>query len=171
VEAVLEITRLPGDDGMNNVQVGGDYEKGKTIALPRVTLSVEHFGLVARLLERNVPVEVEMKLETKFYDDDPMSYNTVAEIPVVAPSLKDQVGMPDEHLDSWHASEGTTDNGAGVIVAMEVVRLLEKLGVQPRRTIGIALWSGEEQGLYGSAGYVKERFGSRPVSTDPQYKD
>jgi len=74
-------------------------------------------------------------------------------------------------MDSWHASEGATDNGAGTIVAMEVVRLLEKLGVQPRRTIRIALWSGEEQGLYGSAGYVKQHFGFRPASTDPQYKD
>jgi len=72
------------------------------------------------------------------------------------------------HMDSWHASEGATDNGAGVVVSMEVVRLLKKLGVQPRRTIRIGLWSGEEQGLYGSKGYVKEHFGFRPESTDPR---
>jgi len=171
VAAVLDITRLPGNDGMINVQAGGDFEKGKTVTFPRVTLSVDHFGRISRLLERNVPVEVELNVETKFYDDDPMGYNTIAEIPGVDPKLKDQVVMLGGHMDSWHASEGATDNGAGTIVAMEVVRLLEKLGVQPRRTIRIALWSGEEQGLYGSAGYVKQHFGFRPASTDPQYKD
>jgi hypothetical protein len=171
VAAVLDNTREPGENGAIQVQAGGDFEKGKTIAFPRVTLSVEHFGRVSRLLERKVAVEVEMNVESRFYDDDPMGYNTIAEIPGVDPKLKDQVVMLGGHMDSWHASEGATDNGAGVIVAMEVVRLLEKLGVQPRRSIRIALWSGEEQGLYGSKGYVKEHFGSRPVSTDPQYKD
>ena len=135
------------------MQAGGPFEKGKTIDFPRVTLSVEHFGRVARLLERNVPVEVELNVESRFYDD-PMNYNTIAEIPGVDPKLKDQVVMLGGHMDSWHASEGATDNGAGTIVAMEVVRLLEKLGVQPRRTIRIALWSGEEQGLLGSKGYA-----------------
>ena len=122
---------------------------------------MEHFGRLARLLERNVPVEVELNVETRFYDDDPMGYNTIAEIPGVDPKLKDQVVMLGGHLDSWHSSEGATDNGAGAIVSMEVVRLLEKLGVQPRRTIRIALWSGEEQGMLGSKGYVSEHFGSR----------
>ncbi|HXW15230.1 MAG TPA: M20/M25/M40 family metallo-hydrolase, partial [Terriglobia bacterium] len=90
-----------------------------------------------------------------------------AEIPGVDPKLKDQVVMLGGHMDSWHAAEGATDNGAGVVAAMEVVRLLKKLDVQPRRTIRLALWSGEEQGLYGSKGYVKEHFGSRPESTNP----
>ncbi len=166
--AVLDITRLPGVNGMINVQAGGPYEKGKTIDFPRVTLAVEHFGRVARLLDRKVPVEVEMNVETKFYDDDAMAYNTIAEIPGVDPKLKEQVVMLGVHMDSWHASEGATDNGAGVVAAMEVVRLLKKLGVQPRRTIRVALWSGEEQGIYGSKGYVKEHFGSRPESTDPR---
>ena len=139
----------------------GRYEKGKTVGYPRVTLSVEHFGRMARLLAKNVPVEVEMNVETKFYDDDNMSYNTIAEIPGMDPKLKDQVVMLGGHMDSWHAAEGATDNGAGVVVVMEAVRLLKKLGVQPRRTIRIALWSGEEQGLFGSRGYVKEHFGSR----------
>jgi hypothetical protein len=168
VAAVLDITRAPGDDGAIQVQAGGPYEKGKTIDFPRVTLAVEHFGRVARLLDRKVPVEVEMNVETKFYDDDPLSYNTLAEIPGVDPKLKDQVVMLGGHMDSWHASEGATDNGAGVVAAMEVVRLFKKLGVQPRRTIRIALWSGEEQGIYGSKGYVKEHFGSRPESSDPR---
>jgi hypothetical protein len=167
VAAVLDVTRLPGEDGTIFVQSGGSYEKGKTITVPRVTISVEHFGRVARLLDKKVPVEVEMNVQATFYDDDDKAYNTLAEIPGVDPSLKDQVVMLGGHLDSWHAGEGATDNGAGSIVAMEVVRLLKKLGVQPRRTIRIALWSGEEEGLFGSRGYVKDHFGSRPESTNP----
>ena len=168
VAAVLDITRNPGEDGTIFVQSGGSYEKGKTIAVPRVTLSVEHFGRMARLLEKKVHVEVEMNVETTFYDDDDKAYNTLAEIPGVDPTLKDQVVMLGGHLDSWHGGEGATDNGAGSIVGMESVRLLKKLGVQPRRTIRIALWSGEEEGLLGSRGYVKEHFGSRPESTKPE---
>jgi hypothetical protein len=165
VAAVLDVTRTPGEDGTLFVQSGGSYEKGKTIAVPRVTM--EHFGRMTRLLEKKVPVQVEMNVETTFYDDDDKAYNTVAEIPGTDPSLKDQVVMLGGHLDSWHAGEGATDNGAGSVVAMEAVRLLKKLGVQPRRTIRIALWSGEEEGLFGSRGYVKEHFGSRPESTNP----
>jgi hypothetical protein len=168
VAAVLDITRLPGEEGTIFVQAGGSYEKGKTIGFPRVTLAVDHYGRMARLLAQKLPVEVEMNVEAKFYDDDDKAYNTLAEIPGVDPKLKDQVVMLGGHMDSWHAAEGATDNGAGVAVAMEAVRLLKKLGVQPRRTIRVALWSGEEQGLFGSRGYVKEHFGSRPESTEPR---
>jgi hypothetical protein len=168
VAAVLDITRGYGEDGVIQLQAGGSYEKGKTIDFPRVTLSVEHFGRVSRLLAKNVPVQLEMNVETHFYDDDDMSYNTLAEIPGVDPNLKSQLVMLGGHLDSWHASEGATDNGAGVGVVMEAARLLAKLGVQPRRTIRVALWSGEEQGLFGSRAYVKDHFGSRPESTAPK---
>ena len=113
-------------------------------------------------------MEVEINVEARFYDDDLTGYNALAEIPGVDPKLKDQLVMLGGHLDSWHASEGATDNGAGVGAAMEAVRLLKKLGVQPRRTIRIALWSGEEQGMLGSKGYVAEHFGSRPESTNPK---
>ncbi len=168
VAAVLDITRVPGEDGTMFVQSGGSYEKGKTMAVPRITIAVEDFGRVARLLDKKVPVEVEMNVEATFYDDDDKAYNTLAEIPGADPNLKDQVVMLGGHLDSWHAGEGATDNGAGSVVAMESVRLLKKLGVQPRRTIRVALWSGEEEGLFGSRGYVKEHFGSRPESTRPE---
>jgi hypothetical protein len=168
VAAVLDITRQPGDDGEIQLQAGGPFEEGKTVPFPRVTLAVEHFGRMSRLLAKKTPVEVELNVETKFYDDDRMSYNTLAEIPGVDPQLKDQVVMLGGHLDSWHASEGATDNGAGAAVAMEAVRLLKKLGVQPRRTIRVALWSGEEQGLLGSRGYVREHFGWRQESTEPR---
>ena len=168
VAAVLDITRQPGQDDTIFVQSGGSYEKGKTATVPRVTLSVEHFGRVARLIEKKVPVEVEVNVEARFYDDDDKAYDTIAEIAGTDPALKDQLVMLGGHMDSWHAGEGATDNGAGVAVAMEAVRLLKQLGARPRRTIRIALWSGEEEGLLGSRGYVKEHFGSRPESTNPR---
>jgi Zn-dependent M28 family amino/carboxypeptidase len=108
-----------------------------------------------------------MDVEAKFTGDHEHGYDTVAEIPGTDPDLKDQIVMVGGHLDSWIAGTGATDNGAGSIVAMEVMRILTALKVQPRRTIRIALWSGEEEGLFGSRGYVKEHFGSAPVSTAP----
>jgi Peptidase family M28 len=171
VAAVLEPTRQPGQDGTIFVQSGGSYEEGKTTGVPRITLAIEYFGRMTRLLAKKVPVEVEVNVETKFYDDDDKAYDTIAEIPGADPNLKDQLVMLGGHMDSWHGGEGATDNGAGVAVAMEAVRLLKHLGVQPRRTIRVALWSGEEEGLLGSRGYVKEHFGFRPENTDPKYKD
>jgi len=168
VGAVLDITRPPGEDGIIFVQSGGSYEKGKTITFPRITLSVEHYGRMARLLAKKVPVEVEVNVEAQFYDDDDKAYDTLAEIPGADPKLKDQLVMLGGHMDSWHAGEGATDNGAGVAVAMEAVRLLKKLGVQPRRTIRVALWSGEEEGILGSRGYVKNHFGGRPEPPAPR---
>ena len=168
VAAVLEITRQPGQDGTIFVQSGGSYDKGKTVAFPKITLSVEHFGRMARLADKKVPVEAEVNVEAQFYDDDDKAYDTVAEIPGADPKLKEQLVMLGGHMDSWHAGEGATDNGAGVAVAMETVRLVEKLKVQPRRTIRVALWSGEEEGLLGSRGYVKNHFGGRPESTNPR---
>jgi carboxypeptidase Q len=110
-------------------------------------------------------------MQAQFYDDDDKGYDTVAEIPGTDPLLKEQLVMLGGHMDSWHAGTGATDNGAGVAVAMEAVRLLKQLGVQPRRTIRIALWSGEEEGLLGSKGYVGNHFGSRPENNDPKYAD
>ena len=171
VAAVLEPTRAPGQGGTIFVQSGGSYEKDKTIGVPRITVSVEHFGRMARLVAKKVPVEMEVNVEAQFYDDDDKGYDTIAEIPGADSKLKEQIVMLGGHLDSWHAGTGATDNAVGVAASMEAVRLLQQLGVQPRRTIRIALWSGEEEGLLGSRGYVKEHFGSRPESTDPKYKD
>jgi Zn-dependent M28 family amino/carboxypeptidase len=94
-------------------------------------------------------------------------FDTVAEIPGTDPKLKEQVVMLGGHLDSWIAGTGATDNGAGTVVAMEAVRILKALDIKPRRTIRIALWTGEEQGLFGSKGYVKQHFGFAPLSTAP----
>jgi Zn-dependent M28 family amino/carboxypeptidase len=110
-------------------------------------------------VQAKVPVTVEVNIETKFTGDHEHGFDTVAEIPGTDPKLKDQVVMVGGHLDSWISGTGATDNGAGSIVAMEAMRILKALGVEPRRTLRIALWSGEEEGLFGSQGYVKQHFG------------
>jgi carboxypeptidase Q len=129
--------------------------------------TIESYGRLYRLTQAHVPVSVEINVETKFTGEHEHGYDTVAEIPGTDPKLKDQVVMVGGHLDSWIAGTGATDNGAGTIVAMEAVRILKALGVQPRRTIRIALWTGEEQGLFGSKGYAKQHFGSAALSTAP----
>ena len=168
---VLQPTRLPGQDGTIFVEATGvnSWEKGKSMPVPVLSVALEHFNRAARLVDKKQPVTLEVNVQTQFYDDDDKGYNTIAEIPGTDPKLKEQLVMLGGHMDSWHGGEGATDNGAGVAVAMEAVRLLEKLGVKPRRTIRVALWSGEEQGLLGSRGYAKEHFGSRPEN--PKEKD
>ena len=123
-------------------------------------MMIEHYNRLARLATNHVPVTVEVNIETKFTGDHEHGFDTVAEIPGTDPKLKDQVVMVGGHLDSWISGTGATDNGAGSIVAMEAVRILKALDVHPKRTIRIALWSGEEQGLFGSLGYVKQHFGT-----------
>jgi Zn-dependent M28 family amino/carboxypeptidase len=106
-------------------------------------------------------------VDVKFFGDHEHGFDTIAEIPGTDPKLKDEVVMVGGHLDSWASATGATDNGAGTVVAMEVMRILNALQVKPRRTIRIALWTGEEQGLFGSVGYVKQHFGFVPLSTAP----
>ena len=143
------------------------YIRGHEVKVPVVVMAIENYGRVYRLVEQHVPVTIEMDVETKFTGDHEHGYDTVAEIPGTDPQLRDQVVMVGGHLDSWIAGTGATDNGAGSVVAMEVMRILTALHVQPRRTIRVALWSGEEEGLFGSRGYIKEHFGSFPLSTAP----
>jgi carboxypeptidase Q len=143
------------------------YKREGAVKVPVVVLAIEHYGRIYRLLKQNVPVSLEMNVETRFTGDNQHGYDTIAEIPGTDPQLKDQVVMVGGHLDSWASATGATDNGAGSIVAMEVVRILKALDVHPRRTIRIALWSGEEEGLFGSRGYVRDHFGSYPLSTAP----
>ena len=143
------------------------YIRGHEVKVPVVVMAIESYGRVYRLLDAHVPVQIEMDVETKFTGDHEHGYNTVAEIPGTDPELKDQVVMVGGHLDSWIAGTGATDNGAGTVVAMETMRILKALDVHPRRTIRIALWSGEEEGLFGSRGYVRDHFGSAALSTAP----
>jgi Zn-dependent M28 family amino/carboxypeptidase len=121
--------------------------------LPAVQLSQEQFFQLYRNVSRGLPVRMELSVQNRWLTDDLQAYNTVAEIP--GGDLKDQVVMLGAHLDSWFGGTGATDNGAGSVVMMEAVRILKTLGLEPRRTIRIALWSGEEQGLLGSRAYVR----------------
>jgi len=124
---------------------------------PQVVLSVEHYNRLARMIQAGERVRVSVNLEVQFHAEDLMGYNTLAEIP--GTDLREEVVMLGGHLDSWHGGTGATDNGAGVAVAMEAVRILKALNLQPRRTIRVALWGGEEQGLLGSRAYVEQHFG------------
>ncbi|MEO8077783.1 MAG: M20/M25/M40 family metallo-hydrolase, partial [Acidobacteriota bacterium] len=128
-------------------------------AVPGVTLAVEHYNRMVRVLEKHVPVKVELNLETRFYDETtPNGFNTIAEIPGTDPALKDEVVILGAHFDSVAAATGATDNAAGSGAMMEALRILMTAGARPRRTIRVALWGGEEEGLLGSRAYVKEHF-------------
>jgi carboxypeptidase Q len=146
------------------------YKREHVAPLPIVVTAIENYGRVYRLLKANVPVNIELNVDTKFTGDHEQGYDTVAEIPGTDPQLKDEIVMVGGHLDSWAAGTGATDNGAGSLVAMEVMRILNALGAKPRRTIRVALWSGEEEGLFGSYGYVKQHFGSFPLSDTPEQR-
>ena len=131
--------------------------------LPTVVMRNEDFGRITRILADGTPVELEFNIRNTWYPEGKTSYNVVAEIP--GSDKKDEVVMLGGHLDSWHAATGATDNAIGCAVMMEAARILKAIGVQPRRTIRVALWSGEEQGLLGSQAYVKKHFGSAEAPT------
>ena len=171
---------VPSRDGANGGGSGGTffddngatlgrtpYVADKRVKVPVVVAAIESYGRLYRLTQAHVPVSVQIDVETKTTGDHEHAFNTVAEIKGTDPRLKDQVVMLGGHLDSWIAGTGATDNGAGTIVAMEAVRILKALDFKPRRTIRIALWTGEEQGLFGSKGYVTQHFGSLKTSTAP----
>src|SRR2546421_8406560 len=135
------------------------YDKDAPKILPQVVLAIEHYNRIVRMLQAGEKVRMEVNLAVEWQDADPMGYNTIAEIPGTDPELKDEVVMLGGHMDSWHSGTGATDNGAGVSVAMEAVRIIQTLGLKPKRTIRIALWTGEEEGLLGSRAYVAQHFG------------
>ena len=147
-----------GNDGTIFVGSGGQYQKDAEIAPASVVLSSDDYLRIQRLIEAGIPVSLEAEVKTKFFTDDLKGYNVIAEIPGADKSLKEELVMLGGHLDSWHAATGATDNAAGCAVMMEAVRILKAIGFKPRRTIRIALWSGEEQGLHGSRNYVKNHF-------------
>jgi Zn-dependent M28 family amino/carboxypeptidase len=122
---------------------------------------------MSRLLERNVSVRVELNVAVAFTGDRVEGFNVIGEIPGVDPRRGAEVVMMTAHLDSWAAGTGATDDGAGVVVAIEALRILKALDVRPARTIRVALWTGEEQGLLGSLAYVKRHIADLPRSTTP----
>jgi hypothetical protein len=133
------------------------YDKDAPKIPPQIVVAKEHYNRMVRMIEQGEKLKMVVDLSAQFHDDDPMAYNTIAEIP--GTDLKDEVVMLGGHLDSWHSGTGATDNAAGCAVAMEAVRILKALDLKPRRTVRIGLWSGEEQGLLGSRAYVAQHFG------------
>jgi carboxypeptidase Q len=132
------------------------YDPAKVV--PTVVLRNEDFGRITRTLADGAPVELEFNIQNRIYPEGKTSFNTVAEIP--GTDKKDEVIMLGGHLDSWHSATGATDNAIGCAIMMEAARILKSIGVKPRRTIRVALWSGEEEGLLGSQAYVKQHFGT-----------
>jgi carboxypeptidase Q len=124
---------------------------------PQMTVAVEHYNRLVRMIQQGEKLKMAVDLKVEFNDQDPMAYNTIAEIP--GTDLKNEIVMLGGHLDSWHSGTGATDNGAGVAATMEAARILKALHLEPRRTIRIGLWTGEEEGLLGSKAYVAKHFG------------
>jgi hypothetical protein len=142
-----------GEHGTLFVQAG---RPGQAETLPpRVVIIGEHYNLISRLAEQGVPVKIRVNVQGRLLPDT-TSHNVLAEIPGTDPKLRNEVVMLGAHLDSWHVATGATDNADGTVAAMEAFRILKALGVQPRRTLRLALWGGEEQGLLGSAAYVRQ---------------
>lgn len=158
----LELAARSGKHGTFYTSNGASYLGKSPLAGPSFEMSPEHAGLITRLVEDGIPVTLEAESATTFYDKKLTTGNVIAEITGSDPKLKDEIVMLGGHLDSWHSGTGATDNAAGCTVMMEAMRILKTSGLKPKRTIRIALWSGEEQGLHGSRNYVKNTFG------DPQ---
>ncbi len=135
------------------------YSKNAPKTLPQLSVEAEQYNRMVRLARRGMDLQMKVNVDVAWDDSDLMGYNTIAEIP--GTDLKDEVVMIGAHLDSWHSGTGATDNGAGTTVVMEAMRILAATGMKPRRTIRVALWTGEEQGLLGARGYVAKTFGKR----------
>ena len=133
---------------------GGNYRKGDPEPVAELALPIEAYGRMARMLANGVPVSMDIDIQNKFTDNNVVE-NIIAEIPGTDPKLKDEVVLIGGHLDSWHGGTGAADNASGCIVMTEALRIIKESGIQPRRTIRLALWGGEEQGLLGSRGYVQ----------------
>ena len=161
VAAVLEPSR--GDGGTLFVQSGGSRNAGDPPSPPQVVLAAEHYGRIARTLGHKIPVTLQVDIDNEFLDADLDAYNVIAEIP--GTDKADEVVMLGAHFDSWHTGTGATDNAAGSAIMMEAMRILKTSGIRLRRTVRIALWSGEEQGLLGSRAYVRSHFGDPATMT------
>ena len=168
--AVAIITGRRGKHGTFFTSNGSSREVDAPQVLPEVEMAPEHAAQMTRLIKAGIEVEVEIDTRTVFFDEELNGYNVIAEIPGTDKDLKDEVVMLGAHLDSWHAATGATDNAAGCAVMMEAMRILKTIGFNPRRTIRVALWTGEEQGIYGSRNYVKNHFGDvESMSLKPEH--
>ena len=165
-ERVLGVlsSRAQNRDGTVFVQGGGSRRWSDSLAPMRLQLAFEDYHQVQRLVEEGVTVTLEGDIETQAVQNDSVGYNVIGEIPGTDPQLKDRLVILGGHLDSWQSATGATDNGAGAAVMMEVMRILTTMQIHPRRTIRIILWSGEEQGLLGSSGYVRKHYKNDSVA-------
>ena len=157
-----------GDGGTVFATGGGSRDPKDPIPPPIVALTPEHYNRIARLIAHKIPVKLEFEIETEFLTDTTDSFNVIGEIP--GTTKKDELVMLGGHLDSWHGGTGATDNATGCSVAIEAVRILTTLKLPMERTVRIALWGGEEEGLLGSKAYVQERFARRDtMQLGPEY--
>ncbi|HEX5580950.1 MAG TPA: M20/M25/M40 family metallo-hydrolase [Gemmatimonadaceae bacterium] len=149
------------DGGTVFVGGGGSRSDSVGTGLPAVTIAVEHYNRMVRILEKGLPVRMELDVRTRFHEerDGQGGFNILAEIPGTDPKLRDEVVILGAHFDSWHGATGATDNATGVTAMMEAMRILKAIGAKPRRTIRLALWGGEEQGLLGSRAYARAHLG------------
>lgn len=145
--------------GMTRNRLQPYQKEAESKMIPQMTMATEHYNRLVRMIKAGEKPKMTVELAVQYQDQDLMGYNTTAEIVGSDPALKSEVVMLGGHMDSWHSGTGATDNAAGVAVAMEAARIIQTLGLKPRRTIRVALWSGEEQGLHGSREYVKQHFG------------
>jgi carboxypeptidase Q len=141
----------------------GPRDPKSPASFPQIVIAAEHYNRIFRTIEKKIPVTLEMDVDNRFYDEDLNSFNIVGEIR--GSDLADEVVMVGAHFDSWHSGTGATDNAAGSAVMLEAMRILKATGVKMRRTVRIALWTGEEQGLLGSRAYVKDHFADRQTMT------
>lgn len=148
-------------DGTVFVQGGGSYTKDAPENFLDIAMALEDYNMIVRLVRANEPVTLDLEVESQFYTDQVKGHNVIGEIVGTDRKLKDEVVMLGGHLDSWHGSVGATDNASGTAVMMEAMRILKALDIQPKRTVRIALWGGEEQGIHGSRGYVAKTFADR----------
>ncbi|WP_425492962.1 M20/M25/M40 family metallo-hydrolase [Aquilutibacter rugosus] len=170
-EGVLATVSISGwDNGIIRVGGAGSRRAGESVGVPDLAMIAEHYNQVMRMLDHKDVVRIRADIEARFTSDsnDP-GYNTLAELP--GTSKADEIVMLGAHMDSWHTGTGANDNAAGTAVMMEAMRILKSIGVKPKRTIRVALWGGEEQGLIGSADYVSKTFASYPLSTKPEDAD
>jgi hypothetical protein len=152
-----------------DVKTDGFYDEAWRPAYPGFVFAREHYGRVVRMLDRKQAVKLSLTLSVKMVEGVD-GFNVIGEIPGTDPALKSEVVMLGGHLDSWHSGTGATDNGAGCSVALEAMRVLKAIGVKPRRTIRVALWTGEEQDYFGSVGYVERHFGDlKTIALKPEH--
>ena len=159
VAGILQMGR--GDGGTLIASATGSRAVDAPPSPPTIIISAENYGRIARTIAKGIPVKVEAEMSNTFYDQDLNSFNIVAELPGSDRRLRDELVMLGAHFDSWHTGTGATDNAAGSAVMLEAMRILKATGVPLRRTVRLALWTGEEEGLLGSRAYVRDHFGTR----------